>query len=445
MRWPQGIFYGWSMVAVAALLIAFGEWQLWDGLEHWHRELKYSFDWTAGQTSWAVSLAQAVLLMAPVAGLLVDRLGPRRAVFIGLLVLGAGFVLFSQIRELWHLFLASIVISMGSLMSSLLPAMTVLNSWFTRRKTLSMALALTLGGLLSGIFMLVLLAWVIGDSGTDIPQRFGWRTTALLAGLVYLALAFPLSRLVRNKPEDMELLPDGDVQPPTAWAQGAIGGSPMPEADWGYSWREAARTKNFWLMFIGNAAALVTLTAMFAHLGLFLDDRGYSLQMVSVAVAIITLSAAVFLLVGGHLGDKFSMRKVAFGFSASLALSVLLLVLASGTGMLLVFAVLFGMGSGGPIAIKFSMRGRYFGRKAFATITGLSISLAIIPIAVGSVVAGIVRDSTGNYDAAFLALAAITLVGGLAFLIMGEPPPQRHGLHVADQPLERAPAEQPIP
>ena len=407
------------MLAVAALLIALGDWQFWGGLDEWKPALRDRFGWTAGQIASVVFLVKASLLMAPVAGLLVDRLGTRRAVFFGLLVLSAGFVLFSQIRELWHLYLVSLVISMGSLMGSLLPAMTVLNNWFTRRKTLTMALALTLGSVLSAALVLVLLAWAIGDSGPYVSERFGWRATALVAGLVYLVLAFPLSRLVRNRPEDIGLLPDGDVQPPTAASPRDHWRFSPPDAAWGYSWREAVRTKDFWLMAIGNVAALVTVTSILVHLGLFLDDRGHSLGMVSVAVAMITLSVAVFLLVGGYLGDKFSMRKLAFAFSALLALSVVLLVLASGTGMLLAFAVLFGIASGGPIAIMISMRGRYFGRKAFATITGISISLASISVLVGPVVAGVVRDSTGDYNAAFLGLAAITLLGGLAFLTDG--------------------------
>ncbi len=443
MRWPKGIFYGWYMVAVAVLLVAVGDWQFWGDLEEWKPALRDGFGWTAGQLTMVVFLVQASLLAAPVAGLLVDRLGPRRAVFFGLLVLSAGFVLFSQIRELWHLYLVSIVISMGSLMSSLLPAMTLLNNWFTRRKTIAMALALALAGVLSGIVVPLLLAWAIGGADPDVSEQLGWRATALLVGLVCLVLAFLLSRLVRNRPGDMGLVPDGDAQPPTAGIQRMIGGSPAPEADWGHSWREAVATKDFWLMTIGNAAALVIITSMLVHLGLFLDDRGYSLSTIAVAVAMITLSVAVSSLAGGYLGDKFSMRKLAFAFSALLALSVLLLVLASGTRMLFAFAVLFGTGSGGPIAIMFSMRGRYFGRKAFATITGISISLAVIPTMLGSIAAGAVRDATGTYGDAFLGLAAITLGGGLAFLKMGEPPHQRPRSLVSDSPLEQAPAEQP--
>ena len=176
------------------------------------------------------------------------------------------------------------------------------------------------------------------------------------------------------------------------------------------------------------------------HLGLFVDDRGYSLQMISLVLAVITLASAAFLLVGGYLGDKFSMRKLAFAFSAMLALSVVLLVLAPGTGTLFAFAILFGMVLGGQTVIMVAMRGRYFGRKAFATITNLSSVPPGILLVATPVVVGIVRDWTGDYDAAFLTLAAISLVGGIAFLMMGEPT-QRPRLPAGVEPLGQTPAE----
>ena len=433
MRRSNGIFYGWSMVAVAALLMALGVAFLWNSLPVWTTVLRHSFGWSAGQMSWAYSLAQAGVLMTPVVGILVDKLGPRRMVSVGLPVLGVGFVLFSQIKELWQLYAVFTVMGLGSIGCTWLPMMKMLNNWFDRRKTMAMALAAG-GFMLSAMLVPLLLAWAIGGTDSQISQRFGWSATALYVGLACLALAFPLSRLVRDRPEDLGLLPDGDALPPNAPVQAASGGYPMPDADWGYSWWEAVRTRDFWLMAIGHAMVLMAMTTLFVHLGLFLDDRGYSLSTIAVALAVLALAGAVLVLVGGYLGDKFAIRNMAFAFSAVLALSVVLLVMTSGTAMLLASAALFGMGSRGPIAMMFSMRGRYFGRKAFGTITGISIFLARIPAVAGPAVAGAVRDATGDYDAAFLGLAAIALVGGVAFLLMGEPS-QRSRLLAGDGPV----------
>ena len=426
MRRVRGMFYGWFMVAVGALLMAVGVAPLWSGLPVWNPVLRNGFGWTAGQMSWAFSLTQVQEgSMAPVLGIIVDKLGPRLMVFFGLLVLGAGFVLFSQIQELWHLYVVFVLMSLGSTMSSWLPVMTVLNGWFVKRKTMAMALAQE-GFSVSSIFVPILLAWAIGGANPNESERFGWRAAALLIGLVCLALAVPLSRMVRNRPEDMGLLPDGDASPPSARAQGDSGDPPTAR-DEGYTWQEAIRTKTFWLMATGHATTTLTLGTTFAHLGLLLDDRGLSLGAIGAVVAVFTSLSAVFLPVGGYLGDKFQIRMVAFGFSTVLTLSVVVLVLVPGSGMVFVFAVLFGIGVGGRFAIMTSMRGRYFGRKAFAAITGISVLPTSMLLVAGPVVAGEVRDRTGNYDAAFLGIAAISLVGGLALLMMGEPtkPPGR--------------------
>lgn len=428
MRPVRGMFYGWFMVAVGALLMAVGVAPLWSGLPVWNPVLRNGFGWTAGQMSWAFSLTQVQEgSMAPMLGIIVDKLGPRRMVFFGLVVLGAGFILFSQIQELWHLYMVFMVMSLGSTMSSWLPMMTVLNSWFIRRKTMAMALAQE-GFSVSSIFVPILLAWAIGGTDPHESERFGWRAAALFIGLVCLALAVPLSRLVRNRPEDMGLLPDGDASPPSARAQGESDDPPAARDEEGYTWQEAIRTRTFWLMATGHATTTVTLGTTYVHLGLLLDDRGFSIESIGVVVAVFTSLTAVFLPVGGYLGDKFSIRTVAFAFSTVLTLSVVVLVLAPGSGMVFVFAVLFGIGTGGRFAIMTSMRGRYFGRKAFAAITGISVLPTSALMVVGPVVAGVVRDRTGNYDAAFLGIAAVSLVGGLALLMMGEPtkPPGRH-------------------
>ena len=89
--------------------------------------------------------------------------------------------------------------------------------------------------------------------------------------------------------------------------------------------------------------------------------------------------------------------------------------------MLFASALLFGMAVGGPASIMPSMVGRYFGPRAFATIISISVLPASILLFAALMVAGVVRDQYGTYDAALLGMAAVSLVGGLAFLMMGEP------------------------
>jgi MFS family permease len=225
---------------------------------------------------------------------------------------------------------------------------------------------------------------------------------------------------VRNRPEDLGLNPDGDSTALRA-APNARAGVTRAEAEEGYTWQEAIRTSTFWLISFGHATSSIVIITVFVHLGLMLDDRGFSLQIISSVVAIYTAINAIFIPVGGYLGDRMSTKLVAFWFSTLQSLAVVVLVLARDTEMLMIFAVLLGVGFGGRTAVTTAMRGIYFGRKAFATIMGISMVPMNIFLFVAPVFAGYMRDATGNYDVSFLTIGAVSLIGACLFLLLGDP------------------------
>ena len=150
-----------------------------------------------------------MLFRSPLEGLLIERLGPRRMVAIGLPILGAGFIFLSQTSELWHLYASFGIMSFGAALGGWLPMMTVMNHWFVRKKTRAMAVVME-GFAVGGIGIPFLLAWCIGGVDPNISERFGWSTTALGVGVTIIVFALPLAWLVRNRPEEVGLRPDGD-------------------------------------------------------------------------------------------------------------------------------------------------------------------------------------------------------------------------------------------
>ena len=412
------IFYGWRMVAVAVLIMSvsavvasLGISVLYPLLEAITERMISSI----GRSNLVLSLLAGGMTAVPAAlveGLLVDRLGPRRSVFFGLILLGVGLLLGSLSQATWLLWFVVLLLGFGFVMTGSLPMMTMLNNWFDRRKTMAMALALGMHGGLIGITLFV------GASLVGVDWReLEWGATDLVLGLVCLALAAPLSRMVWDRPEYMGLLPDGDAPPTDVAVQ-----SPKSEADSGYGWREAIKMRPFWLMVIGSAALVGAAGAISIDLNFYLyNERGYSLIGAGLIVTLSALVGGVCLFVGGYLGDKFEVRKVAFAFSVALGLSAAVLVLVPGLVGVLLFAGLFGIGTGGPGAIMLSMVGRYFGRKAFATITNISTIPVLLVPTVWPIVWSLVLDRTYNLGVPFMGIAAMSLVGGFAFLRMGSP------------------------
>ncbi len=422
----RGMFFGWYMAGLGAVLMALASAPIWHGLPVWSPVLRNAFDWTTVQMSWAFAVTRVEGgLLGPLEGLLVQRLGTRRVVFIGLTVLGTGLVLFSRIEELWQLYAAFFIMSLGAALSTWLPMMTLTNHWFVRHKARAMSIVFE-GFAIGGIAVPLLLAWAIGGADPEISERYGWRNTALFLGVLTIALAFPLTRMIRNRPEDMGLMPDGDL--PKEPATVAATARAAPEAG-RHTWKEALRTKPFWIISLGHASSSIVSVTIFVHMGLMLDDRGFSLQTIGAAVAVYTAANALLIPVGGYLGDRLPIRFMAFGSTAVLASSVVVLVVAQDAKTLFLFGALFGIASGVRSPVTTALRGHYFGREAFAAISGLSMAPMNIFLFVAPLAAGFMRDAIGDYTAAFLTIAGISLAGSFLFLMLGEPPgrPTRTG------------------
>ena len=277
------------------------------------------------------------------------------------------------------------------------------------------------GFAVGGIVVPIALAWAIGSiDGDELGgDRFGWRAAAMAVGVIILLSALPLSRLVRNRPEQYGLRPDGD--PVTDLTAESINGdsSQFHEEIPGYTWQQAIKTRVFWLMSFAHAASSIVIVTVMVHLGLLLEeDKGFSLQMISLVVATYTAVNAVFILIGGYIGDRVPIRFACFGFSSLQAVAIMVLLLADNSPMVFLFAVILGIGFGGRTPLTTAIRGVYFGRRAFASITGISmvpmnILLFSTPIFVGYVA----------YNISLTVVAIVTVLGSSLFLFLGDPKP----------------------
>ena len=433
----RGVFYGWWLAGVAALVMVVGTVPIFQGMPAWFVVLRSTFGWNSAQLSLAFSLTRVEgSIMGPLSGYLIDRLGPRRMVLVGMLILGAGFLGFSRIHHLWQFYLVFIIMSSGAGLGTWLPMMTVLNNWFLRRRSTAMALAME-GFAVGGVVVVPVLAWAIE------PARFGddgWRNAAVVIGLTVMILAVPISRAVKNRPEDYGALPDGDLAAPDpapsnvasgvpAGAQSSQGAERVSTsgraastvASRDYTWQQAVKTKEFWLITMGHACSSIVIVTLMVHLGTMLTDRGFSLQTVGWVVAAQTGVSAVFNLVGGYVGDRVPLRMALFGFSALQSGAVVLLLFADSAAMVFLFAVVFGIGFGGRTPLTTSIRGVYFGRKAFASITGVSMIPMNVFLLAFPLFAGIMFDATGSYDIPFGTVAVVSFIGAVLFLMLGEP------------------------
>ena len=301
--------------------------------------LERNFGWNRTTLSGAFALSRVEgALLGPLEGLLVDRLGTRRMVIIGYLVMGLGFIYYSQIQEVWHFYVAYLAISLGSGVGGWIAFVTLINNWFSRRRALAMSIAVS--GIQLGGFLVPMLAWGI--------ENHDFRMTSLGIGVVLIVVAVPASSFVRNRPEDVGALPDGE---PLRRASAATGDPAESESADGVelSPREALKTLAFWVIAVARLTSVVSIVTLSVHLVPKLTDSGISLITANFVVTLYTFVAFLSGFVAGYLADRTSKTGVLFVCMLLQALAMAILTVTDGLAMAMVFAVLWGAGFGGRV------------------------------------------------------------------------------------------------
>ena len=412
------VFYGWWLVGISGF-IRTSSIPLFHAMGLWFVALEAQFGWNRGQLSLAFAFTRVESgLLGPAEGYLTDRVGTRRLVFFGLLIMGGGFLVFGQVNHLWVFYVAFLVMALGQGLSGWLPITTMLNNWFVRRRSSAMGWSNSVSRL-GALLLIPLLAWSIDpDHG-----YLGWSLTASILGIFFLAIAFPISRFIHNRPEDLGLHPDGDIpDPSSAVADGteSIGQQGVQQYD--FTLAQAIRTKAFWYISLGHSLTAVVIVSMMTHLAPLLTDEGFSLQAAGLVVTVYTSVSMVFQVVGGYAGDRIPKNLGMFVFSSIQAGAVLVVVtFPSDIEMVFLFAVLFGIGFGGASPLATSIRGDYFGRAHFGKILGISSVPMNILLLGAAPFAGYMYDINGNYNLAFEILAVLNFVGALLLLMAKKP------------------------
>ncbi len=422
------VFYGWWLSGISGLVMVISAVPVFHGMAVWAVALESHFGWSRTQLGLALTFTRAEgALFGPLEGYLADKLGTRKMVLIGLTVLAVAFAIFSQVNALWIFYLAFVLMSLGQGLGGWVPLMTMLNNWFGRWRGTAMGISMSV--MTAGAIVIVpVLGWAIDPDFNrlgGIVTEHSWRNTALIIAAVMLAGALLLPLVIRNRPQDMGLLPDGDqpeqrpaVQRERTPAEIAASLPPEPELTVG----QALRTQAFWCIAFGHGFASMIILAIMSHLGLMMTtDLGYSLTTVGFVVALYNFVSLPFQLAGGYIGDRIPKNIALFLFTMIQGIAVVLITISHSLTMFYVFAILFGIGFGGRTPLTTAIRGEYFGRASFGRILGISTVPMNILLMISAPLAGIMRDQLGDYDLAFLTLAVLDGIGALLFLIARRP------------------------
>ena len=379
--------------------------------------LERNFGWNRTTLSGAFSLSRAEgALLGPLEGFLVDRLGTRTMVSIGFITMGLAFVFYSQIQNVFQFYIAYLAISLGSGIGGWIAVVTMVNNWFIRKRAIAMALAVS--GIQFGGFLVPVMAWGI--------ESHGFRQTLLGIGIVLIAVAIPASRLIRNRPEEYGLLPDG--QPVIASSASETAASKVDDnaGSRDMTLREALRSVAFWVVAVSRTASVVSIVSLAVHLVPKLVDSGLTLITANFVVMFYTLLALPSGFIAGYLADRTSKKAVLFVCMLMQAAAVAIIAVSDSLPMALLFAVLWGTGFGGRVPLLTAILGDFFGRKHFGSILGMNLVPSNIAMIVAPLFAGFMFDLKQSYFIPFATFAVLGFVGTFIILLAKQPGEVRH-------------------
>ena len=393
-------FYGYIIVGIAFLihLIAFS---LADSYGIFVSPWVSDFGWSRAAISGAYSLNFLIMgVLGVVMGFVIDRYGPRVALSICGVCLGAGFILMSQMQAEWQLFLFyGLIFGIG--MSGIwAPLLSVISRWFIRRRGMITGIVISGGGL--GAFV-----------GPPVINRLintlDWKQTTMILGIFTLVIVLGAAQFLKRDPSKVGQQPFGKSETPQ---QASV------SITRDYSSREAIGTVQFWIIFFMLFCLAFYTFSVMIHIAPHAIDLGITDVSAANILAVIGGMGVVGNYVMGRVCDKIGPRKIFIICFTIMAAVLFWLTQSREVWMLYLFSVVFGFFHGANATAQAPIVARIFGLKAHGAIFGAVAFGFTAGGAVGPVLTGYMHDLTGNYQGAFILCGVSGILGLISTLIL---------------------------
>ena len=407
MRLP--FFYGWIIIAVTFITMAIGV-NARTAFSLFFPPIIDEFGWERGVTAGAFSFGFVVsAIVSPLIGRLMDRLGPRSVMELGVALMAGGLLLAPLTSQPWHLYLTiGVLVGAGSICLGYSGQSLFLPNWFIRRRGLAIGFAFAGVGI-GSVTLLPWTQWMI--------EQAGWRTACTAIGLLVLVVLAPINLLLRKRPEDLGLRPDGDAAASNASATPV---SNIVDRDWaGVDWTlsRALRTARFWWLAIGYAGGLYIWYAVQVHQTKYLLDVGFSPNVAVWALGAVSLLGIPGQILLGHISDRVGREWIWSASCAGFAVCfAALIALARYPSLPLVYLMVVSQGAlgYGLTSIMGAVVVEIFQGKHYGSIFGTIMVAALAGGAAGPLVTGVLHDLRGNYTLAFLIGIGVSALSALA-------------------------------
>lgn len=402
-------FYGWLVVGVVFVTMAICV-NARTAFSLFFPPILDEFGWERGVTAGAFSFGFIVAaVLSPLLGRMMDRHGPRVVMEIGVVATAAGLLLATFVGQPWHVYVTlGMLVGAGTTFTGYSGQALFLPNWFVRRRGLAMSIAFAGVGFGSIVMLPALQAFV---------ERNGWRAGSTLLGVTVLVVLVPLNLLLRRRPQEIGLAPDGDADTPAA-AQAR--GANVVDAAWaGIDWTlaRAMRTARFWWIAVAYFGALFSWYAVQVHQTRYLTEIGFSAQQAALALGVVSLAGVPGQIALGWLSDRMGREIVwAIGNLGFCMTYVALLLLPAYPNVALLYAMVIVQGAigYGLTSVFGAIPAEIFEGKQYGIIFGTLSLSALAGGALGPWFMGFVHDRAGNYTIAFWVAIGCSVLSAVA-------------------------------
>ena len=393
-------YYGWILALFGNLVIGLMTVSNFQGTGFFLKAFERQKGWSRAVISGASSFARAEsALLGPIEGYLIDRYGVRKLMIIGNVVTFVGFIFIAFTDHLYQLYLGYFFMSFGTALAGWLPTMTLMNTWFEKKKTFAMAFSIT-GTHVAG--------WVAPFLAYSL-LTYGIRNTALVIAFITLMFS-PLSYLIVRDRKITNVPKSSEEKSPKRRFKFKFNLNPEIKYQ--------LKRRPFWIIAFTHMCSTTSIVTLTVHLPAYITDLGFTTIQSGYIVSIFSTVAIFSQYIAGYTGDKYGKKYVLLIFLLFQVISLIFLSLSDSWSYLILFAIFWGIGYGGRTPLMTAIRGDYFHRSAFATLFGLSGMVMNVGTTSGPIIAGWIFDSYGSYTIALWGLTVIAFCGCLLILTL---------------------------
>lgn len=392
------VYYGWIVVGITflTLLISAGTRSAPGVLLV---PLEQDLGWSRPSIAFAVSMGLLLFgLAGPFAGRLMDRIGPRRVMLLGLALVAIATGVSAQMTVEWQLHLFWGWLSgIGTGLAAAVLGATVATRWFVARRGIVLGLFGAAGSAGQTIFVPLIMYLVVA---------IGWRGALWTMMLIIGLLLIPIFILMRDSPAELGLQPYGGPAPVPANGSEARA-----------SMSQILQTPTFWLLagsfFVCGATSNGLIGTHFIPHSI---EHGIPATLAASTLALMGMMNFFGTLGSGWLTDRFDPRKLLAWYYTLRGLSLFILPFVTDLGGLTIFAIVFGLDYIATVPPTIALTADRFGRQNVGTVFGWVFFSHQVGGAVAATAGAQMRVIFGDYQLAFLAAGLVAIIGGMMAL-----------------------------